>query len=137
MSSLSCVKEHMEKESVNLRPEMEVEEAVALLLKHNISRAPVVDAKGNLVGVLAETDCLKAFLNDEYHDSPTAVVGDLMTTELVTVDAELDVLKTADLFLLHKFHHFPVLENGRLVGQISRRGVIQAILDLHRQRAGT
>jgi CBS domain-containing protein len=131
MPSLSTVQQHMEREPVTFRPDMEVEEAVALLLKHNVSRAPVVDEEGNLVGVLAEGDCLEAFLNDEYFESPTAVVGDLMTSEIVTVDSHVDILKAAELFLEHKFYHLPVLEKGQLVGQISRRDVIRAILELH------
>jgi CBS domain-containing protein len=137
MTSLSTVKEHMEKEPVTFRPDMEVEEAVALLVKHNISRAPVIDEQGNLVGVLAEGDCLEAFLNKEYFDSPAAVVKDLMTSEIVTVDSDVDILKAAELFLRHKFYHLPVLEQGRFVGQISRRDVIRAILELRPKRGGT
>jgi CBS domain-containing protein len=133
MTSLSSVKEHMEQESVTLRPDMDVEEAVLLLLKHKVSRAPVVDKHGTLIGVLAEGDCLEAFLNEEYFESPAAVVGDLMTSELITVDSEVDILTTAGLFLEHKIHHLPVIEDGKLVGQISRSGVIRAILQLHRK----
>jgi CBS domain-containing protein len=136
MTSLSSVREHMARELVTLRPDMEVEEAVLLLLKHNISRAPVVDEGGNLVGVLAEGDCLEAFLNEEYFESPAAVVADLMSSEVVTVDSDMDILKAAGLFLQHKFHHLPVLEEGQLVGQISRRDVMRGILELHRKRAG-
>jgi CBS domain-containing protein len=135
MALLSTVKEHMERAAVTFRPDMEVEEAVALLLKHSISRAPVLDEEGNLVGVLAEGDCLEAFLNEEYFESPAAVVGDLMTSEIVTVDSNVNILKAAELFLHHKFHHLPVLEKGQLVGQISRRDLIRAILKLHRKPA--
>ena len=58
---------------------------------------------------------------------PPALVEDLMTAEVVSVEHNTDILATAALFSEKKFHHFPVLENGRLVGQISRRGVIRAL----------
>jgi CBS domain-containing protein len=133
MTPLGNVKDHMEQEAVVLEPDMDVEEAVLLLLKHNVSRAPVVGHDGTLIGVLAEGDCLEAFLNEEYFESPAAVVGDLMTSEIVTVDAEVDILTCAGLFLQHKVHQLPVLDEGKLVGQISRSGVIRAILELHRK----
>jgi CBS domain-containing protein len=123
----------MRREPVTVRPEMEVEQAVILLLKRRISRAPVVDEHGKLVGILAERDCLKAFLNDEFCRCPTALVKDLMSSDVVTVGPDVDILTAADLFLHHKFHHLPVLDEDRLVGQISRRDVIRAILKMHRK----
>ncbi len=84
-----------------------------------------------MVGILAEQDCLDAFLNDEYYDSPTALVRDLMTTEVVTVDADANILQAADLFSRHRFHLLPVLAGGNLIGQITRADVMQAILKIH------
>jgi CBS domain-containing protein len=112
---------------------MEVERAVVFLLKHGVSGAPVVDDDGNVVGILAERDCLQAFLNDEYCQCPTALVSDLMSSDVVTVDAHVDILKAAELLARSKFHTLPVLQENRLVGQISRRDVIRAILEMHRQ----
>jgi CBS domain-containing protein len=112
---------------------MEVEQAVVFLLKHRISAVPVVDGEGDLVGILAEGDCLQAFLEDEYCRCPTALVKDLMSSDVVTVNMDAHVLKAAELFMDNKFHSLPVLEGDRLVGQISRRDVIRAILRMHRQ----
>ena len=134
MTRLSTVKEYMKKEQVSVDPDMEVEEAVMLLLKHRVSRAPVVDEHGKLVGILAEADCLEAFLNDEFCRCPTALVRELMSADVVTVNPDVDILTAADLFVHHKFHHLPVLDRDRLVGQISRRDVIRAILKMHRER---
>jgi CBS domain-containing protein len=130
---LSIVKDYMKKHPVTIHPEMEVQEAVVFLLNHHISAAPVVDESGTLVGILAERDCLEAFLNAEYYQSPTTLVGDLMSSEVVTVDSDADILKAARLFSQHKFHHLPVLAGQRLVGDISRRDVIRAILDTHQK----
>jgi CBS domain-containing protein len=115
---------------------MEVEQAIVFLLKHRISGVPVVDDEGNLVGILAERDCLQAFLQDEYCRCPTALVKDLMSSDVVTVNVDTHVLKAAELFLDNKFHSLPVVDEDRLVGQITRRDIIRAILKMHRQPAG-
>jgi CBS domain-containing protein len=136
MTPLSTVKEHMKKVSVAVHPDMEVCEAVTILLKHRTSAMPVVNEGGKLVGILAERDCLEAFVNEEYYDSPTALVRDLMSSEVVTVGPDADIFQAAELFSHHKFHSLPVLSRQRLVGEISRRDVIRAILKMHQEAVG-
>ena len=51
----------------------------------------------------------------------------LSDNPLATVSPETDILKAAELFAERRFHHLPVLEQGRLVGQISRRNIMRAI----------
>jgi len=112
---------------VTVHPEMDAYEAIALLLKHEISGVPVVDPSGKLVGILSERDCLQTLLGAEYHDLPAALVEDLMTPEVQTITPDTDILKIAELFLNGKFRRFPVVDKGRLVGQVSRRDVLRAI----------
>ena len=130
-SSVGTVAEHMRKEVVSVGPEMDAYEAISLLLRHHVSALPVIREDGNLVGILSERVCLEAFVGSEYYESPPPLVKDLMTAEVVSVEHDADVMKVAGLFSEKRFHHFPVLENDRLVGQISRRGVIRA---LHKMR---
>jgi CBS domain-containing protein len=132
-STLNTVKEHMEKVSVTVHPDMEVYEALSILLKHGISAAPVVNERGKLLGILAERDCLDAFVNEEYYDAPTALVRDIMSPDVVTVSPDVDILQTADIFSHHKFHLLPVVVDQRLVGNITRRDVIRAILKMHHE----
>ena len=132
MKVFSPVKHHMQRVPAVVHPDMEVCEAVSLLLRHHTSAIPVTSACGKLVGILTEQDCLDAFLNDEYYDSPTALVRDLMTTDVVTVESDASILQASELFSRHRFHLLPVLSGQRLVGQISRRDVIAAILKAHR-----
>lgn len=47
-------------------------------------------------------------------------VADIMTRHLITVKAETPISKVHDLFEQHSFHHIPVVENGKLVGIISK-----------------
>ena len=130
-SSISTIAEHMRKDVVSVSPEMDAYEAIHLLLTHHVSALPVIATDGTLVGILSERVCLEAFVSAEYYESPSPLVKDLMTMDVVSVEHDADVMKVAALFSEKRFHHFPVLNNGRLVGQISRRSVIRA---LHKTR---
>ena len=131
-SSVGTVAKHMTTNVVSVSPEMDAYEAIRLLLGHHASALPVLDEGGTLVGILSERSCLEAYVNAQYYDSPPALVKDLMTAEVISVEHDMDILATAALFSQKKFHHFPVLQSGRLVGQISRRGVIRALQQMRR-----
>jgi len=117
----------MVRELVTVRPDTDAYDAIALLLKHRISGMPVVDESGRLVGMLSERDCLKTLLDSEYHNMPTAKVEDLMSTELKTIGPDTGIVEIASLFLHAPFRRLPVLDKGRLVGQVSRKDVLRAI----------
>ena len=94
--------EVMVRKLVTLRPEMSLSEATAILLKHKISGAPVVDAEGRLKGLLSEFDCLRALASSEYnldaHDD-LVTVGDLMTESMHTISPEMDLFAIAHEFV--------------------------------------
>lgn len=129
MPSLSTVQMRMKPVPVTFKPDMHVHEAVNLLLKHSIPAGYVVEDGDRIVGVLAERDCLDAFMNEKYYDSPTALVRDLMASNIVSISPDADILQAANLFSQHKYHRLPVVTGGRLVGDITRRDVIQAIIE--------
>ncbi|MFH1924326.1 MAG: CBS domain-containing protein [Planctomycetota bacterium] len=130
MASAFKAEDYMVKELVTVCPETDAYDAIGLLLKHRISGMPVVDEAGNLVGILSERDCLKTLLEAQYHNLPTALVKDLMSTGATTITPDTDILKVADLFLNERFRRLPVVDKGRLVGQISRRDVLRAIQEV-------
>jgi CBS domain-containing protein len=127
MARVGTAKDFMAKELVTVHPETDAYEAIVRLLKHQISGMPVTDAAGNLVGVLSERDCLTTLVQAQYHELPTASAGELMSTDVRTVSPDTDILQVAKIFLENRFRRLPVVENGRLVGQISRRDVLRAI----------
>jgi len=131
MTTVATVGEFMAKELVTVHPEMDAYEAITLLLKHKISGMPVVDDKGDFVGILSERDCLNTLLDSEYHELPSALVKDLMSTDVESVTPETDILTVAERFLRKKYRRLPVLAGGRLVGQISRRDILRAIQEMH------
>ncbi|MBL4821071.1 MAG: CBS domain-containing protein [Gammaproteobacteria bacterium] len=127
MSKAVKVRDYMATELVILSPETEILRAVHTLLKHDIAAAPVVDAAGNLVGILTERDCIREVLNAGYHSEYGGQVSEYMSKEVATINAEDSIVDAAKLFFGQRFHRYPVLENGRLVGQLSRRDVLRAL----------
>ena len=121
------VKEFMARHMVTFTPDMEVLDAVHELVEHRIGGAPVVDDKGNLVGMLSEKDCLWVALNASYHGEWGGRVSEYMTTEVRTVEAEASLMDVGKLFLKESFRRYPVVDNNRLVGQISRWDLLRAM----------
>lgn len=117
----------MSRELITLTPEMEINRAMNLLIDNRISGAPVLDATGNLVGMLSQKDCLKAALHASYYREWGDTVADYMSTEPVALDADLDLVEAAEAFLASSFRRFPVMSEGRLVGQISRSDLLRAL----------
>lgn len=91
---------------------------------------PVVDARGGLVGILTQRDCLDVGLQGVYHQEPAGRVADYMSHPVDTLDAGASLAEVVDAFRRSRHRRFPVLDDGRLVGQISRRDVLRATLDL-------
>lgn len=124
MSKAITVAEIMAKSLVTLRPDMAMEQAIGVLLKNKVSGATVVDKDRNIVGMLSEKDCLRIFANRAYDSLPSAKVADYMSKDVVTVSPQEDLFSVADLFLKHPFRRLPVVDNGVLVGQVSRRDIL-------------
>jgi CBS domain-containing protein len=128
MTPKSClVKDYMARTLITFKPETEVLDAVHTLVDKRIAGAPVVDDEGSLVGMLSEFDCMKVVLGASYHGNAGGPIRDYMTTDTKTVDAQMNIVDLAQVFVDTGFRRFPVLEGNRLVGQISRRDVLRAL----------
>ena len=121
------VSDYMAASLVTFKPDMEMRLAISLLVEKRISGAPVVDDHGNQVGVLSEQDCMKVALSAGYFDDYAGQVKDYMSAKVTTIDADTSILTLAQLFIDSPFRRYPVMQNNRLVGQISRRDVLRAL----------
>ena len=129
------VSDYMTRNLVTFRPEQPVMEVIDILLKKNISGGPVVNDKNELVGIISEGDCLKEISDCRYHNLPMedVRVEKHMIKNVETIDGNMNVLDAANKFLESKHRRFPILENGKLVGQISQRDVLSAAMQLKGQ----
>ena len=127
MKKPMSVKNYMARDLVTFTPDTNVLSAIRTLLKHNISGAPVVDETGWIVGILSEYDCLKPNLESSYHNDMGNLVKDIMSSKIKTIDANSSLTQAAELFIKYELRRLPVVENKKLIGQISRRDVLRAI----------
>ena len=122
----------MVKKLVTLRPDMDVMDAVGMLLRNRISGAPVVDSAGKYLGVFSEKCSMQVIMDATYEQLPSSEVRLFMDTEAQTIEPDTHLLTIAQVFLLTPYRRLPVLDEGTLVGQISRRDVLKAAHSLLR-----
>ena len=130
MGKVVVVREFMVTSVVTLAPDMDIFQAMRTLLHHRISGAPVVTAQQELVGVLSEKDCLRVFASGAYYNDAGGHVSDYMTRKVTTLSPDDELFQVAELLLAHTFRRLPVVDDGKLVGQVSRRDVLLASLKM-------
>ena len=120
------VKDYMTRNVITLTPDMEILKALLVLAENDIAGAPVLDERA-LVGILTGKDCLKSALRAAYHSEYGGVLATFMSRDVVTVAPDDGLVQVAQQFVERPFHRYPVMEEGTMVGIISRRDVIQAL----------
>ncbi len=135
MESLPRISKYMDTVVPTLDPETRVLKAVDFLLDHQVTGAPVVDSGGRLVGIITETDLLKLVTEGIEGEPPTgATVAEFMTTDVITVPPTVDIYYVAGMFLANKFRRLPVVEDGEIVGAITRYDLLRVIRKLSGMR---
>ena len=123
------VEDHMATRLVTFHPDDSMEHVISTLLSKKISGGPVVDDSGALVGVISEGDCLKEVVKGKYTNSPnlSGHAKDHMASDVQTVRPEMNIFELAQMFLDRRLRRFPVIRDGKLVGQISQKDVMRAV----------
>ena len=127
MARLPVIRDHMDRHVATLDPEMEILDAIGFLLEKRVTGAPVADKSGRLVGILTEKDCLRLVAAGVEGNVPRGSVANYMTASPETIPPNMDVYFAAGLFLKRDFRRFPVVENGKLVGTITRFDILRVI----------
>ena len=78
--------------------------------------------------MLTERDCIRVVLHAGYHSEHGGAVSEYMSKGVETIAADISIVDAAKLFFGEHFHRYPVIEDGRLVGQISRSDVLRALV---------
>lgn len=113
---------------VVLAPDADIDDALDLLVQHQISGAPVVDRQGRLQGLLSEKDCLSVLANLMLYRQPAGTVCEYMTDEVTSVPPTCELLGLASLFLNHPYHLLPVVDaDDRLLGVVRRHDALRGI----------
>ena len=127
--------DYMTRELITFKPEQSVEEVIVTLLKYKISGGPVVNDKDELIGMISEGDCIKYISEKRYHNFPCSNlnVWDRMIRNVETIDGNMNIFDAANKFLTKKRRRLPIVENGKLVGQISQKDILKATIKLKSQ----
>jgi CBS domain-containing protein len=141
----------MNAELITLAPDMDFVSAARILLDNHINGAPVVDADGQLVGILCQSDLvaqhkkmpvptlitlLDSFvrltsikeLEKQARKIAAITVGDAMTRKPVTIKPDTGIEAIAGLMVDSNLHTLPVVADGRLVGIIGKEDVLRTLL---------
>ena len=140
-------KDIMATKVITVTPGNSVKRATQIMLDQGVSGLPVIDDRADLVGIITEGDLLRrveletrrfaasaqAAASTEkraraYVKSQSWNVGDVMNTSVVTVDEDTPIGRVAALMEEHGIKRLPVTREGKLVGIVSRRDLLRAIV---------
>ncbi len=140
------VRELMLKKFITLTPENTYQEAVALLYKNNINGAAVVNKDNELVGYVSEKDLFRILYPyyKSFYEHPESYtdgekreekaqeirlhpVESFMNKAPLTVEPDMPVMNAGALMLANRVHQFPVIENNKVVGMISRELIYKTV----------
>jgi CBS-domain-containing membrane protein len=142
--------EVMTRDVVSIGPDASVLEAVRLMLQHRISGLPVVDAAGNLQGVVTEGDFLRRTetgtqrkhsrfvefllgpgrLAVDYAHASGRKVSEVMTPDVHTVTEDAPLEQVVHLMERHRVKRLPVVRGGKVIGIVTRANLMRAVANL-------
>jgi len=130
------VREVMSSPAVTVSPRTSVKEGLRILDRHRVTALPVVARDGHLLGIVSEADLLNdAVRHDdrthliphEHTDHPPHSVEDVMSTLSMTVSPDDDLSDAVELMTGTAVKSLPVVEQGRVVGVVSRSDIVHLL----------
>ena len=122
------LRDYMLTNPVKVRADDNVLDAMQVIIDNKISGVCVVDEEQNLVGILSELDCLRAVLSAIYNNSNIGNVREHMASDnLVVAHPDEDIVDVAQDMLQKNKRRRPVVEDGKLIGQITCRQLLTAV----------
>lgn len=112
------VSEVMSRETVAVFPHESCETAIGIFVRTRFGALPVINENREVIGILSETDLLRPSKFDKR-------VGEVMTRDVITVDADHTVDQVIRVFQVRRVRCLPVLDrNKKLVGVIGRKDIL-------------
>ena len=129
------VSDYMTRSLITFKPDQSIESVMQALIKNRISGGPVVNDKNELIGIISEGDCIKQISESRYYNMPMQdqTIEKHMVSNVETIDGNMNIFDAANKFLQSKRRRFPILENGKLVGQISQKDILKAAMTMKGQ----
>ncbi|MEC8615619.1 MAG: CBS domain-containing protein [Bacteroidota bacterium] len=129
------VRDIMKRNLVVFSPNDSIFEVMKKFVKHKISGGPVLNKNGKIVGVISEADCMKEISDSRYFNMPILDkrVKNFMQKNVDTINSSTSIFDAASRFYNSSRRRFPVIENQKLVGQISRKDIVIAAINMQSQ----
>ena len=125
----SLVRDYMTHKVITFDLRDDVADIAATLLEHRVLGAPVLNLNKQVVGFVSEQDCIKEMLNTAFHCELTATAADIMHPEVLSVDPFMDIGDLAEKMTTNAPKLYPVVQNGKLLGIITRSDILQALVE--------
>lgn len=137
------ISELMTRDVLTIGSDASLKEAARRMLEAGISGLPVTDDQGALLGIITEADfisgeadrrtakragLLRFFIGDSEIPTRERRVGDVMTKAVVAINPDADHAEAARLMQIERVKRLPVVEDGRLVGLVSRSDMLRAFV---------
>ncbi len=119
-------KDIMNKDVITIRKHTPIYQSLEIMVKHRITGIPVVEDDMSLEGIISEKDVLHFFHKQEELEEKT--VNDFMTQPAISFDENESMLDVCNLLAKQIFRRIPITSEGKLVGIISRRDIIEHII---------
>ncbi|EGQ7994015.1 CBS domain-containing protein [Vibrio vulnificus] len=126
MNSLK-VKDYMTLQAVTFTVDMSLSAALNKVMKSVVMGGPVINEKEEVIGFLSEQDLLDKLVKASYHCQDSYTVGECMHSDVLSVSSDMSIIELADMMKVGKPKMYPVVDNRKLVGVITRRDVLKAI----------
>ncbi|MEE9562919.1 MAG: CBS domain-containing protein [Thermoanaerobaculia bacterium] len=120
----------MEDVDLVFSPGTDLLDAIDELARHKASAAPVVDDGHHLLGMLTEKDCIRILTGSAFYRPRGGSVEDFMSVVRVAIEPRMDLFRVSELFLGNNFPMLPVVDDGKLVGCITRQDMLRGIMEL-------
>ena len=126
------IKDYMNPNPVTVTPETRIGDVINLILKHKVSGVVVADQSKNYFGVLSELDCLKVTSESIYNEGQNTLspyAQDIMKTDVATASPNAGLFDILICMLDEGQRRRPVIEDGKLIGQVTCRHLLKAIIN--------
>lgn len=122
------LRDYMLTNPVKVMADSNLLDTMQTIIDNKVSGVCVVDTTGALVGVLSEMDCLSAVIKATYNEIGVGQVSEYMVKEgIVVAHPSDDIIDLAQDMLLKNHRRRPVVDDGKLVGQVSCRQLLAAV----------
>jgi len=136
MPQPTTINDCMRRNPLTIHCDTSLVQAIETIFEYKLTGLTVTDGEGRAVGVLSELDCMDAVLNAIYNDGDPehSLVKDVMSTDLATCAPGDSIVEVAQSMLASRQRRRPVLEAGKLVGQVSSSNVLWALMEHSRRK---